>query len=179
MGHLCGILFLFPGQRTEARTGQPDVPQRIHALALYALMDMNINYNGWDLAKTGEFLNQFYEIEDQEVIRTVYNAMISQPGQLSELLCRISGNPAAAPKGGKALGDKFSLLDFHTFLLDIGDAPFTVLNDYLDQWIGAVAPLDTPAFFHPFCLMALSTFFLSALHWSDQQPLSRHRSGGE
>lgn len=49
------------------------------SLALYALMDMNINYNGWDLAKTGEFLNQFYEIEDQEVIQTVYNAMISQP----------------------------------------------------------------------------------------------------
>ena len=106
------------------------------SLALYALMDMNINYNGWDLAKTGEFLNQFYEIEDQEVIQTVYNAMISQPANYLNYYVGYLEILQLRQKAEKALGDKFSLLDFHTFLLDIGDAPFTVLNDYLDQWIG-------------------------------------------
>ena len=105
-------------------------------IALYALMDMNINYNGWDLAKTGEFLNQFYEIEDQEVIQTVYNAMISQPANYLNYYVGYLEILQLRQKAEKALGDKFSLLDFHTFLLDIGDAPFTVLNDYLDQWIG-------------------------------------------
>ena len=33
------------------------------------------------------------------------------------------------------LGEKFSLKEFHTFLLDLGPAPFDVIQPYFTSWL--------------------------------------------
>lgn len=34
-----------------------------------------------------------------------------------------------------ALGDRFSPLEFHTFLLDLGPLPFSVIRTHFEQWL--------------------------------------------
>ena len=35
----------------------------------------------------------------------------------------------------EALGSAFDAMEFHTFLLDIGPAPFTVIREYYGEWL--------------------------------------------
>lgn len=33
------------------------------------------------------------------------------------------------------LGAAFDEKEFHTFILDMGPAPFTIIRDYFDEWL--------------------------------------------
>ena len=103
-------------------------------LALYALLDINIHYEGWDQDKMGDFLNQLFSISDPSAVSDIYYDIAENPANYLEYYVgylEISNMEKAAKE---ALKDSFSPLNFHTFLLDLGPAPFDVVWEYFEEW---------------------------------------------
>lgn len=104
-------------------------------LGIYALLDFYINYEGWTLEETGDWLKNLYSTNSEDTIKELYYLIVSQPcnylkyyiGYLEILDLRADAQ--------EALEDRFVLKDFHTFLLEIGDAPFYLIRDYMEDWI--------------------------------------------
>lgn len=124
------------GYETEADSRLTSLMQHNNSasLGIYALLDFYINYEGQTLEEISEFLQNFYDI-DEEDITELYYYIVSQPcnyltyyvGYLEILDLRADAE--------KELGNDFNLKDFHTFLLEIGDAPFYIIREYMDAWM--------------------------------------------
>lgn len=107
-------------------------------LGLYAYLDVSINYQGWTLEETGKFLNEMYGIEEDAVVEDIFYAMVADPtsylkyyvGYLEILELRTAIE--------KQLGKSFVLKDFHQQILDMGPAPFDVLETHVKQWADGV-----------------------------------------
>ena len=53
-------------------------------LALYAMLDINIHYEGWDLNKVQEYLEQYFQINDTSIISTIYYDVAENPANYLE-----------------------------------------------------------------------------------------------
>lgn len=103
---------------------------------LYSLTDIGINYDGWDLNDTLSFWMPLGI--DRETVEEIYLSMASEPcvylpyaiGCLEFLELRESAEDE--------LGDKFSLKEFHTFLMNLGPAPFDIIEEHMEQWIDTI-----------------------------------------
>lgn len=99
-------------------------------LGLYARLDIGIHYDGWGFDEVNDFLIK-YGITETDTVRKIYQTIIEQPcnyliyyaGMLEILDLR-----AMAQEND---GERFSLIEFHHYLLSMGDAPFPVLEKYL------------------------------------------------
>ena len=104
-------------------------------LALYALLDINIHYEGWDMDQVNDYLTMYFQIDDPSVISSIYYEVVENP---SNYLSYYTGYLAflnMSEEAQQRLGANFSLLDFNRFLLDIGPAPFRVIRHYFTQWL--------------------------------------------
>lgn len=104
-------------------------------LGLYALLDIHIHYDGWDLAKTGEFLKDYYGIQDPEVIKEVFQSLIDNPGNYLTYYAGYLEIMEMRDKAETTLGNKFSLKEFHKFILDMETASFRVIEPYFEKWL--------------------------------------------
>lgn len=104
-------------------------------LALYALLDIHIHYDGWDLAKTNKFLNTYYGIEDQEVTKEIFESIIDNPGNYLEYLAGYLEICTLRDAAKNTLGNRFSIKSFHKFILDMEGAPFRVIKPYFQTWL--------------------------------------------
>lgn len=114
--------------------GQLLADNYIAALGLHACLDIYINYKGWTRERVREYLQRYYDQPDSAV-DNLYDAMVENPANyLSYYVgCMEIRNMRADAE--KELKEKFSLKEFHKFILDIGDAPFDVIRVYFDQWL--------------------------------------------
>ena len=106
-------------------------------LALYALLDINIHYEGWDLEQMGSFLNQFFSISDEEVISTIYYDIAENPANYLEYYTGYLEISNMEKEARESLKDSYSPLSFHTFLLDMGPAPFDVIWEEFEGWVAS------------------------------------------
>lgn len=106
----------------------------IATLCLYAKVDVGVNYHGWDLEETKEYLGKF-GIEDEETSKTVYQAMIDEPANYLKYTLGYIEFEELRSKAEKELGSKFNLKEFHKFLLDMGPSQFYIIEKYMKQWI--------------------------------------------
>lgn len=105
------------------------------SLGLHALLDLYINYYGWTTQQVAEYMKTYYSIEDSDTVNQLYTAIVATPtnylayyvGYLEILKMRSLAE--------KTLDKGFNLKDFHTFLLDMGPAPFTVIEPYFKTWL--------------------------------------------
>lgn len=104
-------------------------------LGLHALMDLNINYYGWDEAQVGEYLKQYFDLEQSDVISTIYHAMKNDPSNYMAYYVGYLEIVTMRDRAQEILKDKFQIKEFHRFLLDIGPAPFTVIEPYFEAWV--------------------------------------------
>lgn len=102
-------------------------------LCLYGLSEIGIHWSGWDLDETIAFWAD-YGI-DKDTASEIYLDLISEPGVYLPYIIGYLEFTALRDKASEALGDHFSIREFHTFLLDIGPAPFAVIDSRLEQWI--------------------------------------------
>lgn len=121
----------------------PDTAQFLAAnssasLALYAYLDMAINYKGWDIAETKEFLLQYYGINDDSIIEEVFYTMVADPASYLKYYVGYLEILDLRDTMQETLGKKFVLKDFHEQLLTVGPAPFSVIQDYMNQWAETV-----------------------------------------
>lgn len=104
------------------------------SLGLHACLDIYINYKGWTKDQVRDYLKNYYDQPD-DVAEALYSAMIENPSNyLSYYVgCMEIRNMRKAAEN--QLKDQFDLKAFHTFLLDMGDAPFDVIQAYFTTWL--------------------------------------------
>lgn len=104
-------------------------------LALYALLDINIHYEGWNMDQVREYLNMYFQIDDPSVISSIYYEVVENPANYLSYYTGYLEFLNMKEEAKQRLGANFSLLEFNRFLLDIGPAPFSVIRNYFTQWL--------------------------------------------
>lgn len=104
-------------------------------LSLYALLDIRINYEGWDLTKTADFLNTFYGITDPDVTREVFQSLIENPANYLKYYTGYLEILTMRDTAESTLGSRYTPLAFHKFILDMEGASFRVIKPYFRTWL--------------------------------------------
>lgn len=104
-------------------------------LALYALLDININYYDWTKDQVSSYLNQYYEVDGTDLVDDLYSTFIENPANYLTYYTGYLEIHNMRLKAESSLKKDFNAKDFHTFLLDIGPAPFSVISPYFSSWL--------------------------------------------
>lgn len=104
------------------------------SLGLHACLDIYVNYMGWGKDEVREYLKNFYSNPDQ-VVDSIFYAMIENPGNYLSYYVGYLEFMNMRETAEMQLGEKFDEKEFHTFLLDMGNAPFDVIQAYFTSWL--------------------------------------------
>lgn len=99
-------------------------------LSLYASSDIGLHYYGWTEEDMREFWSG-YGISDEEVIKEITQLILSEPGNYLKYYVGYIEFLALKDYARTEFGDAYSDLEFHRAVLDIGPAPFHIIEKYL------------------------------------------------
>ncbi len=105
------------------------------SLAIYAYIDMGINYSGWDREDTENYITTYFGVVDDEIIDEIFEIMVEEPGNYLSYFVGYMEFSSLRETAEDSLGDGFSAKDFHEFLLETGPAPFYIIEDYMYLWM--------------------------------------------
>lgn len=83
---------------------------------------------------TASFLQQIYNL-DEDTVNEIYDALIANPGNYLQYYAGCLEIERMRAEAEEKLGAAFDEKAFHTFILDMGPAPFTIIRDYFDEWL--------------------------------------------
>ena len=95
-------------------------------LGLYAMADLGIHYEGWSLKETCDFFAT-YGIYEQKVISDIYDYILGDP--VNYLAYYVGYLEILDLKKSSQL----TQIDFHKKLLEIGPAPFSVVEKWMSR----------------------------------------------
>ena len=101
-------------------------------LGLYATADIGIHYDGWSLDDTVDFFAS-YGICSEAVIEEIYQHIVGDPANYLTYYVGYLEMMELKKSCMEKLGDEFSQIDFHTRLLEIGPAPFAVIQRHMHE----------------------------------------------
>lgn len=101
-------------------------------LALYALADMGIHYDGWNRMDTVKFFKQ-YGVGSAEIVNQIYDLIIGSPGNYLKYYIGYVEFLELKKKWVEQKGAEFSQKEFHKAVLDVGPAPFEIVEKYMWQ----------------------------------------------
>ena len=104
------------------------------SLGIHAYLDISVNYMGWDKTQVQEYLAKYYS-KPESVTDTVYDAMVENPANYLSYFVGCMEIQNMRETAEMQLGNKFDAKEFHRFLLDIGNAPFDVIQAYFTTWM--------------------------------------------
>lgn len=116
--------YLMPLSKTQAAILQKNSSV---ILALYALADMGIHYEGWSRMDTVEFYAR-YGIKDAKMIDKIYNLILGSPGNY--LKYYIGYIKFLELKKEWIKSGNQSQKEFHKAVLSVGPAPFEIVGKY-------------------------------------------------
>lgn len=99
-------------------------------LGLYATLDLGIHYDGWSEEKAKDFLYK-YGIQDAATVTEIYHAIVSEPANYLKYYVGYLEFLTLREHAEQAWGNDFTDKKFHQYILEMGDAPFSVLEKYL------------------------------------------------
>ncbi len=99
-------------------------------LGLYALTDIGIHYEGWSREKVFHFLEN-YGIAQKNVVDRMYDLIIGCPGNYLKYYIGYLEFLDLKQKCMEKEGKNFSQKKFHKIMLDIGPAPFPIVEKYM------------------------------------------------
>ncbi|NLJ96690.1 MAG: DUF885 domain-containing protein [Clostridiales bacterium] len=102
-------------------------------LIIYARTDIGIHYEGWTKEKAISYLNQLFY--DQAVSEEIYETLLEEPAIYLPYAVGYLEIKNLRNKAESVLGETFDLKEFHQFILDIGPAPFEIIEDRMDTWL--------------------------------------------
>lgn len=102
-------------------------------LCIYAKIDLAVNYLGWDYKKVQSYLADFGFSKTNA--RTMFDSMVAEPAGYMEYTLGYLEIEKLRETAEKELGDGFQIKEFHKFLLDVGEAPFAVIQDRMEKWM--------------------------------------------
>ena len=101
-------------------------------LALYALADMGIHYDGWNRMDTVKFFKE-YGVGSAEIVNQIYDLIIGSPGNYLKYYIGYVEFLELKKKWVEKKGQDFSQKEFHKAVLDVGPAPFELVEKYMWQ----------------------------------------------
>ena len=116
--------YLMPLSKTQAAILQKNSSV---ILALYALADMGIHYEGWSRMDTVEFYAR-YGIKDAETVDEIYNLILGSPGNY--LKYYVGYVKFLELKKEWIKSGNQSQKEFHKAVLSVGPAPFEIVGKY-------------------------------------------------
>ena len=116
--------YLMPLSKTQAAILQKNSSV---ILALYALADMGIHYDGWSRMDTVEFYAR-YGIKDAETVNKIYDLILGSPGNY--LKYYIGYVKFLELKKEWIKSGNQSQKEFHQAVLSVGPAPFEIVGKY-------------------------------------------------
>lgn len=102
-------------------------------LSLYASTDIGIHYDGWSLSDTIKFWSD-YGISDVDAVSEIYTYIISEPANYLKYYVGYLEFLNLKDTAKEKYGSNYSDVAFHQALLDIGPAPFDLIEKYLDMY---------------------------------------------
>lgn len=106
-------------------------------LSLYASTDIGIHYDGWSLDATITFWEK-YGISNENAIRQIYELIVEEPAHYLKYYVGYLQFLELKDTAQKKYLLKYDDAAFHQAVLDIGPAPFAIIEKYLDDYY--VAP---------------------------------------
>lgn len=106
----------------------------LFSIALPTRIDLGINYEGWSVEDTADYLSQF-GMNDKETVKLYYDTIISSPTVFLPYYIGYLELETLKDTAAQTLGDKFSIRDFHKFYLEIGPAYFNIISDRMNDWL--------------------------------------------
>lgn len=107
---------------------------KIATLGLHACLDVYINYKGWTREQTRDYLKTYYQ-QPESVADSIYDTMIENPANYLSYYVGYMEFQTMRTTAEAKLGKNFDAKAFHTFLLDMGNAPFDVIQSYFSSWL--------------------------------------------
>ena len=102
-------------------------------LSLYASSDIGLHYYGWSLEDMTNFWKS-YGISDEAVIKDIMNYILSEPGTYLSYYVGYMEFLNLKEYAEELYGEEFSLKEFHKAVLEIGPAPFHIIEKYLPEY---------------------------------------------
>ena len=110
-------------------------------LSLYASTDLGIHHDGWTLEDTIAFWNS-YGIKDTSTISNIYEYIIGEPGVYLQYYVGYLEFLELKESAMKEYKTSFNNVNFHQAILEIGPAPFDILNEYFDEYYETIQSQD-------------------------------------
>lgn len=103
-------------------------------LCLYSLLDIGIHAHGWDQTTVNKTLYSF-GILSLDTCQEIFQYIVENPGNYLKYYVGYLDFMDLRTKVANAAGEQFELKQFHRQILEIGPAPFPVLEKYImDKW---------------------------------------------
>ncbi len=102
-------------------------------LLVSARVEIGVNYEGWTLEETEEYLAA--QGFDPSVAQDIYEYVVAEPANYQMYCTGWLEFEKLRDYSEEALGDKFKEVDFHKVLLDAGPCQFFLLKNKVDQYI--------------------------------------------
>ncbi len=102
-------------------------------LSLYATSDIGLHYMGWSAEDMYNFWAS-YGIDDINTINEITQLILSEPGNYLKYYVGYLGFLDLQAYAKELLGSDYSMTEFHRTILDIGPAPFSILEKYFEKY---------------------------------------------
>ena len=102
-------------------------------LSLYASSDIGLHYYGWNLEDMTNFWKS-YGITDESVIKSIMDYILSEPGTYLSYYVGYIQFLELKEYTEELYGEDFSLKEFHKAVLEIGPAPFHIIEKYIPEY---------------------------------------------
>ena len=99
-------------------------------LALYALADMGIHYEGWSRMDAVAFFSN-YGITDADTVERIYELIIGSPGNYLKYYIGYVQFLELKKEWVREEKEEFSQKKFHEAVLTVGPAPFDIVEEYM------------------------------------------------
>lgn len=101
-------------------------------LGLYTLADIGIHYDGWSRENAIAFYKK-YGIGDEDNINRIYDLILGSPGNYLKYYVGYVEFLELKKDWVKEYGSQASQKEFHKAVLDVGPAPFKVVEKYIGR----------------------------------------------
>lgn len=104
-------------------------------LGLYTLTDIGIHYEGWSREDTMAFLSN-YGIQDRGTVDRIYDLVLGSPGNYAKYYIGYVEFLELKQAYAAEKGTEFSQKEFHENVLQVGPAPFKLVEKYMGKLKG-------------------------------------------
>jgi uncharacterized protein (DUF885 family) len=102
-------------------------------LSLYATSDIGLHYMDWSAEDMYKFWSS-YGITNKNTINEITQLILSEPGNYLKYYVGYLEFLELKDFAKKEFGSDYSSVEFHRALLDIGPAPFSIVEKYLEKF---------------------------------------------